>query len=173
MMTSLRRFSTGSLLAVGVLLAALRLTSGEVNAVESVAIPVPQSTCVDCASPEYCGPDEHDAWNNPNNAPWHRNGGAHSGTSPCFDGSCDTMHGPFGCTEMFDDPLTRAGLEALRQAIHRNDAAGLNRILASHADQVRLNRQRAAIQVASCVGTIAIHLPVAPDLVRQLGQPNH
>ena len=172
MIIRLKGFSKRSqpcLLAVGVLVAAtLPLLNGDVSAVESVAIPVSQSTCVDCASPEYCPPGDHDAWNNPGSAPWHRNGGAHSFENPCFSGTCDVMHGPFGCTETFPDAMTRSDMETLRLAVHRSDVVGISRILANHADQVRLNRTRAAIQVATCNGSISVHLPVSAGLMRSL-----
>ena len=94
-----------------------------------------------------------------------RNGGAHpEPPDNCFSGSCDTKHGPVWpeCdVPVSPETLTQPELiESVRPAVLAQDAGRLGTLAAKYPSWVRLNRERAAIQVANCKGRVVAHLPL-------------
>jgi len=94
-----------------------------------------------------------------------RNGGAHpEPPDNCFSGSCDTKHGPVWpeCdVPVSPETLTQPELiESVRLAVLAKDAARLGTLTAKYPSWIKLNQERAAIQVANCKGRVVAHLPL-------------
>src|SRR5690606_41974592 len=93
---------------------------------------------------------------------WTRNGGAHSSSSPCWDGTCAQMHGP-NCSPSF----TANDIEDVREAVLAGRADTVRRILAAHPEMV-VNTERLAIQVEGCADQIIFHMPVSATFAARL-----
>lgn len=122
-----------------------------------LAVPIAlDDDCVHCDESE-CPFGEHDAWDVETFIPyWHRNGGAHPPSQPCFTGFCDAKHGPPGCGGGF----LMADAEAFRSALLRDDVAGVRQLLAEFSEGATLNVERSAVQLVDCHGAVIAHMPV-------------
>lgn len=96
---------------------------------------------------------------------WNRNGGAHLDWE-CRTGSCETKHGPEGCTGgvVYND------VKELRNAIRNNDVQTLHALIAEHPDNILPNFDRAAVQLANCEGELYAHFPANAELLGRLAQ---
>ena len=134
----------------------------------SVATPVTASVLDDCVVcfEWYCDSDWHDAFDwEEYGEEWQRNGGAHN-SGPCWEGTCDTRHGPYGCTAKESTPLTDGDIEKLRAAVVASDTRQVSAILSAHPQRLALNVERSAVQLVSCDGSVGMHLPMPAWMTR-------
>jgi hypothetical protein len=82
----------------------------------------------------------------------------------CKSGTCDTKHGPEGCISGF----AQVEAEGLRSALARRDLPELVRLADDYPEQVLINEERKAVQIASCDGAVVAHLPVESRLLDAL-----
>jgi hypothetical protein len=160
-------FTVLVVLALG---APLSPTHDLVIASETLATPIPASSAfacdVDC-SEQSCLDGEHDAWDTtPAFYRWTRNGGAHSG-GQCFEGTCDTKHGP-ECQLEGEGNVTNAEMEDLRRSILSSNKERVAAFLAAHPRRAHLNLDRAALQLLNCNGSVTLHMPIPGPLLQTL-----
>lgn len=156
-----------SLIAIGTMLVLSPADSGSGRALaasSALTVPAVPGDCVQCSdSMSYCEPGTHDAWNStPLASLWTRNGGAHA-PGVCFEGSCDTRHGP-AC--FFIDAPTAQDQEALRVAVLEGNGEAVGLIAKAHTTSVFLNFDRSAVQLRDCAGGVYLHLPASAALLR-------
>jgi hypothetical protein len=156
--------------AVAALAAVLMFVTAE-GTVESAALtkPLAEDTCLICL--DDCGSETgwHYAFDDPFfPEEWFRNGGAHSSPDICRSGTCDTTHGPYGCTETNGEVITDETVERMRRALSEGDAHVAAGIIGRTPTRLKVNAERSAVQVLACQGSVVLHLPVSQRLLRSL-----
>lgn len=146
-------------------------SSDKVLASASLASPVGarvMENCLVCFE-WYCPSGWHDAFDWPEfGEDRKRVGGAHM-SGPCWENTCDDNH-PAGCVNTEMTPVTDADLEVLRTAIVARHTAAVSAMLLAHPKQLMLNVKRSAVQLVTCSGSIAMHMPVPAGMTTAISK---